>query len=362
MNVPHAGRRAQLSVVEHNRTIEHYGGPMTMIAHSIAFDLPKPWDGQQFRRDEIGAINFLVGPNGSGKSRFANTLKDHLPRSRLLGTDRLQGMGINPIAFLGDNFTQGYQKNWFGQLKGAGASSGSGIDTFIVLEERPDIRIMVEATLSNLFNRNITIEWESGNLVPKATSGRTGEAYRIDRDECHGIKELLVLLTYLYHDEYDYLVIDEPELNLHPQFQSFFMQEARKLAGRPTQGSRKKCLFLITHSPFMIDLRSMDDLASVISFSSDHSIPVSIGDAVSTGNRLASLIPRLNVHHKQLFFSDNPIFVEGILDAQLIEAIQERRGLSITAAGSCIIDVGGCEEVNKYLEFCRAFRKSAFFL
>src|SRR5438128_1644832 len=31
---------------------------------------------------------------------------------------------------------------------------------------------------------------------------------------------------------------------------------------------------------------------------------------------LSTLVPRLNVHHKQLFFSDNPIFVEGILDAQ----------------------------------------------
>jgi hypothetical protein len=272
-----------------------------MIPHTITFSLPKPWEGQQFHRDEIGAINFLVGPNGSGKSRFANTLKNHLPRSRILGTDRLEGMGVSPLSFLGDNFTQGYQKSWFGNFKGAGANFGSGIDSFIILEERPDIRIMVEATLSNLFNRNITIEWNSGNLVPKATSGRTGEAYRIDKDECHGIKELLVLLTHLYNDEYDYLIVDEPELNLHPQFQSLFMQEVRKLAGVPDRGSRKKCIFLITHSPFMIDLRSMDDLSSVISFSSDHSIPVSIA-AGSAGSRLVSLIPRLNVHHKQLFF------------------------------------------------------------
>jgi len=70
----------------------------------------------------------------------------------------------------------------------------------------------------------------------------------------------------------------------------------------------------------------------------------------------------LNVHHKQLFFSDNPIFVEGILDAQLIQAVQEVRGVSIAAAGSCVIDAGGCEEVNKYLELCNAFGKRAYFL
>jgi hypothetical protein len=54
--------------------------------------------------------------------------------------------------------------------------------------------------------------------------------------------------------------------------------------------------------------------------------------------------------------------VEGISDAQLIEAIQQRRRASITAAGSCLIDVGGCEEVTKYVELCRHYGKEGFFL
>jgi hypothetical protein len=84
---------------------------------------------------------------------------------------------------------------------------------------------------------------------------------------------------------------------------------------------------------------------------------------VDTGSaaRISTLIPRLNVHHKQLFFSDNPIFVEGLFDAQMIEAIQQKRNVSITAAGSCIIDVGGCDEVNRYLELCQKLNKKAYF-
>jgi hypothetical protein len=334
-----------------------------MIEQRVSFALPKPWNNELFSVERFGAVSFLVGPNGSGKSRFAESLKQNLPNARLLGTDRLQGMGLNQgFGLFGDNLAQGFQKNFFPQFKQAGINFGSGVDTFIILEERPDIRIIVEATLSNLFNRDINLEWDSGNLVPKALFGRTGDSYRIDRDECHGIRELLVLPTHLYNDQNQYLIIDEPELNLHPQFQSFLMQEVRKVAGQPIPGTRKKGVILITHSPFMIDLQSMDDLHSVFSFSSDHSVPrfiATLDEAVN--RRLSSLIPRLNVHHKQLFFSDNPIFVEGILDAQLIEAIQERRQVSITAAGSCVIDVGGCEEVNKYLEFCRQFHKSAYF-
>ncbi len=42
--------------------------------------------------------------------------------------------------------------------------------------------------------------------------------------------------------------------------------------------------------------------------------------------------------------------------------MQEARGVSVAGAGSCIIDAGGCEEVNKYLELCLAFGKKAHFL
>ena len=141
------------------------------------------------------------------------------------------------------------------------------------------------------------------------------------------------------------------------------MQEARKFAGDWDTDKRKKIIFLITHSPFILDFRSVEDVKSLISFDLDHSAPKQISQIDSSATeRLSSLVPRLNVHHKQLFFSDNPIFVEGILDSQLIGTMQEARGVSVAGAGSCIIDAGGCEEVNKYLELCLAFGKKAHFL
>ena len=226
-----------------------------------------------------------------------------------------------------------------------------------------DLRIQVEATLSHLFDREIVLEWDSGNLVGKIRRRGGRESYRLDREECHGIKELLVLLTHLYNDKRHYLIIDEPELNLHPQYQAFFMQEVRKLAGDPSTDSKKKIIFLITHSPFILDFRSEDDLKSVISFSLDYSVPKQIANLnLDMSPTSFPLTRRLNAHHKQLFFSDNPIFVEGILDARLVEAIKEARGGSVVGAGSCIIDVGGAEEVNHYLKLCKELGKDAHFL
>ena len=337
-----------------------------MIDHKLEFQLPLPWEGLTFQTDHIGRINFLVGPNGSGKSQFANQLLHQLGGShnqaRLLGTDRLSGMeqlsSLRRLA--GDPLSEGFAKNQFSQLKKAG-TSGSGIDTIVLLEERLDLRIRIEATLRHLFDREITLEWDSGKLVPKVTRLGGGASYRLDREECHGIKELLVLLSHLYDSRNRYLVIDEPELNLHPQYQAFFMQEVRRVTGDPNQDG-KKVVFLVTHSPFILDLQSADDIKSIISFDLDYSPPIQVA---SLGLDMSSLVRgmlRMNAHHKQLFFSDNPILVEGIHDAWLVEALMEARGVSVASAGSCIIDAGGADEANQYLQLCQGLNKTAHFL
>ena len=337
-----------------------------MIEINLEFPLPPPWNHNNFKATQVGPINFLVGPNGSGKSRFASALLEQLKskgNARLLGTDRLSEMkGPGGLRnFIHDYFGKGFAKDRFKDLKTAG-TEGSGIDTIVLLEERMDLRIQVEATLSHLFEREIVLEWDSGNLIPKVERRKDRVSYRLDRDECHGIKELLVLLTHLYDQENKYLIIDEPELNLHPQYQAFFMQEVRKLAGNPVINEKKKIFFLITHSPYILDFQSDEDLNSVISFDLAYSTPKQIKNLDLNPPISLAFTKRLNAHHKELFFSDNPIFVEGILDAQLITAMMEARGVSVAGAGSCIIDAGGVEEVNQYFRLCQGLEKSAHFL
>ena len=336
-----------------------------MIKTKLDIQLPPPWETGSFRTSHIGEINYLVGPNGSGKSQFAQRLHDELRnlnlRPRLLGTDRLTGMERVQVLsrYVGDPFQEGIDKNRFEGLKQAGGL-GAGIDAIVLLEERMDLLIQVEGTLSQLFNREVILEWDSGRLIPKARRRDGNVAYRLDREECHGIKELLVLLTHLYDDRTNILIIDEPELNLHPQFQAFFLEEVRKIAGNPTTDSSKKAVFLVTHSPFVLDLQSTDDLNSVISFDLEYEAPKQVyGMDVSCTE---SFVKRMNAHHKQLFFSDSPIFVEGIFDAWIIQGLIESLGASVHGAGSCIIDANGVDEVNQYLKLSQCLGKEAHFL
>ena len=339
-----------------------------MINEAISFDLPQPWDSKKFEIDNIGIINFLVGPNGSGKSRFADELYRQLKQrpggARLLGTDRLSGMESSTplVDIVGDTFGRGFDENRFANLKTAGTERGSGIDTFVLLEERLDLHIQIEATLSHLFERDISLKWASGRLMPMVERRQDGVPYRLDRDECHGIKELLVLLTHLYDEKVRFLIVDEPELNLHPQYQAFFMQEVRKITDDPMAGSQGKAVFLITHSPFILDFRSEDDLNSTILFDRMYSPPRQVAGLNLDFSSMTSSIGRLNAHHMQLFFSDNPIFVEGPHDALIVEALLEARGVSVAGAGSCIIDAGGVDQVNHYLQLCLGLRKQAHFI
>ena len=148
-----------------------------MIEKEISVDLPSPWSGGTFDADRVGPINYLVGPNGSGKSRFAERLLRHFEdqsfKAKLLGTDRLREMA-NPGQLgrsYGDHFAAGYPKSSFEHLRQAGGE-GSGVDTFLLLEDRLDLRIRGEATLSPLFDSDVVLDWDSGSSCRRRRCGK----------------------------------------------------------------------------------------------------------------------------------------------------------------------------------------------
>lgn len=346
-----------------------------MFQKEVKFNLPKPWKNEEFRREQIGFVNFLVGPNGSGKSQFAEQLKNYFNggnlKCRVLSADRLTGFGFSTKAnihsYSGWNlvasqsaFDLGYDKSQFLGFKQGAENLDTGADAFILLEEKLDLKIRIEAILSQILNRDLRLEWEDGKLVPKVYNSLQQLEYEVKK-ESHGIKELLILLTHLYDTAHNVLIIDEPELNLHPQYQAFLLEHIRKVSGDPEQG--RKLIFLITHSPFMLDFKTVDDLKSVICFHSDFSLPSFINALLPFEEaKLQLIIPQLNVHHKQMFFADNPIFVEGIFDAQFIKSLQAKRNVSIEGSGSSIIDVNGNAQLLSYYLLSQKLGKTSYFL
>ncbi len=241
-------------------------------------------------------------------------------------------------------------------------SYGLSADAFVILKEKLDVKIKIEAILSRLFGRRIRLAEEGGFLKPKIQRIEAGNEYGLQESECHGLKELITLLSFLYDDNHNCLIIDEPELHLHPQFQTLFLQEIRKMAGVRLCIPGKKCFFILTHSPYFVDIRALEDLKYCVVFQPDK-LPAYIDQLESEDEwRIKRLLPRLNTHHKQFFFASRPIFVEGYFDQQMFSLIQEKRGKLLGASGSCIIDVGGKDELDLFFRLCKKLNINAQFI
>lgn len=344
-----------------------------MFTINLKLTLQVPWKNENFEMSEIGYINYLVGANGTGKSQFSEHLKNFFNKNnlkcRVLSADRLNGLGFSSKNIQSghggyvankSHFHDGFGKKEFSHYKIGAEELDTGIDAFVLLEEKLDLKIKIEAILSQVLHRDIRLEWDSGKLVPMTYNIQQATEYELKK-ESHGIKELLVLLTHLYDDSHKVLIIDEPELNLHPQYQAFLLEHIRKVSGNPSED--KKIIYLISHSPFILDFQTIDDLKSVICFHSDFRKPSFIENLDPTDEeKIKQIIPKLNVHHKQLFFANTPIFVEGIFDAQFIKAIQEKRAVSLEGSGSTVIDVGGNEQLSSYYLLSKLFGKKSLFI
>jgi hypothetical protein len=328
-----------------------------MINIPIKIKLNQLWNEEEFNKDEWGEINLIVGPNGTGKSLLADQLKIQLTKqgykTRQLNAERLSGLEKQNYNYYGSSsLASGLNISQFSEIKRTGEAYGLSSSAFIILKERLDVRIKIEALLSDIFNKTIRLVEEGGYLKPKIQNNAGGSEYGLKESECHGLKELMTLLTFLYDESKNCLILDEPELHLHPQFQSFFLSEIRKFAGDPKTDSKKKLFFIITHSPYFLDLRNIDDLKSILVC--HYNQPPNFVETLEEQDEyiLKKFLPRFNTHHKQFFFSTNPVFVEGYTDQQIITLLFDKLNYNISASGSSIIDVGGKDELAVFFRLC----------
>jgi energy-coupling factor transporter ATP-binding protein EcfA2 len=261
-----------------------------------------------------GPFSIVLGPNGSGKTHLLRGLKASLysaaagKKVRFLSAGR---MGL----------MEEYRSNYDGYRGDSPrfdeALYGSKNDTirrheyetlqgdFQTLSQRIDIQIKVQERLRKLFRRDLIIEWDAGNLKVLFNRNDVSSVPYSSGREASGLMHLVGLLSALYDDQVGALLIDEPEVSLHPQLQAFLLQEILGVAGQPSEGNNKKIILIATHSTEMVRLSTVDDLPNLVFCKDLQTHPVQIqADAPELKNKkIMNLVASLGQLHRLSLFS-----------------------------------------------------------
>lgn len=287
-------------------------------------------------------LTIFVGTNASGKTQTLKKIKDIMRNEvgsnkvRYLSSNRIGNMEryrskIDQYTYTTDDYTFGDQAT-----KRARLQIETACGDFFAMDERKDVFIKVSERLSVLFNRNIFIRWDAGQM--KVFFGKTDseQEYSVAA-EASGLVNVISILAALFDESVEVLLIDEPEVSLHPQLQSYLLREMKNVVKK-----YNKTIIISTHSAEMIELNKASDLCNYIFFRKN-TLPKQISpDAPELNSvKLKEFLLRMSLIYNEGFFAKKVLLIEGSSDMILCRYLCNRLDLNLDVAGSQIIPVEG---------------------
>lgn len=161
------------------------------------------------------------------------------------------------------------------------------------------------------------------------------------------------LLTYLFaifalNVRDALIIVDEPELHLHPKWQKTLLHLFIRLA--KSTGNQ---FLLATHSPTFVSPESIQYVSRVFSNRQRSHILRLNTTALPEAKHLLNIVNSQN--NERLFFADKVVLVEGLSDRIFFEAMLDRQGRSSSSRSILeIISVGGKGFFEAYAKVLRA--------
>lgn len=151
------------------------------------------------------------------------------------------------------------------------------------------------------------------------------------------------------------LIIEEPEMYLHPQAQRYFFRLLCELS------EKQECQVIYsTHSPIFADVNKFETIRLVRKLSQDSTKVFYVdntrrADLDDARNR-HKIGGRFNTDRNEVLFANKAILVEGYGDKIAVLRIAEMMGLDLDAEGITVVDCGGKDGILLIIKVCKAFQ------
>lgn len=127
-----------------------------------------------------------------------------------------------------------------------------------------------------------------------------------------GFQRIFVILLYIYHPQYSVVMIDEPEIHLHPAIiKHLYWAIENAQAGQ---------VFFTTHSPLFIRPATLSQVVRVVKKNNT----TRAFSMLRTKYDPHRLTQELNADNLEMFFADKVLLVEGVSDRLLFRGLIDR--------------------------------------
>lgn len=313
----------------------------------------------------LGNLHILIGPNNSGKTNILDAIEflfsPDLDPSRFYDesadlniTVRLKSKDELKINFKNDCRT--YLLN---------NKKTIGRDKRIQQSQERIIRIEPEMSLEKLINQDLKIFKKYYNQtycefcqtlrdyfddIEISEKLFLENIYTDHKDRPlvrmgQGFRRLFVLLFYVFHPNYDIILIDEPEMHLHPGI-------LKKLLRVLEDKKFNNQIFLTTHNSVFVQPASVEYIWRIARDKSGSTqiYTLSQSNFVLNQDRLAQ---ELNSDNTEMFFADKILLVEGVSDKILMRGLIDKfyQGEDDIK----VIYTGSKSNIDIYVNLCHAF-------
>lgn len=151
------------------------------------------------------------------------------------------------------------------------------------------------------------------------------------------------------------VLVDEPELHLHPRWQQIFLHLFRDLAAE-----RNNQIIISTHSPVFVSPDTINSITRVHRRGRDGSTKVALRDVTLPAKK--NLVRMINSqNNERIFFADKVVLVEGISDRLVLASLIERACAKFSNHQAIeIVEVGGKNNFADYRLLLEALSTASY--